>query len=178
LALIGACGGGMVGNATGHVARVLSWDKRVCGSGIHALVASISAVGGIGQIVRASSVSNASGDDAFRDLAGDSGHLRRSERLSSIQFALGNYVEPQRGRSFAVGVVNGVLFAIFFRTLLWGLFDTFIGLTNALAILSFCDQHPSISRVADLPGGPERSETRPVMSATSTLSPAHRALAQ
>ncbi len=71
-----------------------------------------------------------------------------------------------------------VLFAIFFWTLRWGLFDTFIGLTNALAILSFCDQHPSISRVADLLGGPERSETRPLMSATSTLSPAHRALAQ
>jgi AI-2 transport protein TqsA len=49
-----------------------------------------------------------------------------------------------------------VLFAIFFGTYLWGLFGTFIGLPIALAILSFCDRHPSSRWVADLLGGPQR----------------------
>jgi AI-2 transport protein TqsA len=79
--------------------------------------------------------------------------------LNIIQFAVGNYVEPRAAGSVLSVSPMVVLFAVFFGTFLWGLFGTFIGLPIALAILSFCDQHPSSRWVADLLGGPERSET-------------------
>jgi len=43
---------------------------------------------------------------------------------------------------------------MFFWTFVWCLFGTFIGVPIALAILSFCAQHPSSRWVADLLGGP------------------------
>ena len=54
-----------------------------------------------------------------------------------------------------------VLFAIFFWTFLWGLFGTFIGVPIALAILTFCAQHPSSRWLADLLGGPVPSAVEP-----------------
>ena len=73
--------------------------------------------------------------------------------LNIIQFAVGNYVEPRVAGSLLSVSPMVVLFAIFFWTFLWGLFGTFIGVPIALAILSFCDQHPSSRWVADLLGG-------------------------
>ena len=84
--------------------------------------------------------------------------------LNIIQFAVGSYVEPRAaGSSLSVSPMI-VLFAIFFWTFLWGLFGAFIGVPIALAILSFCDQHPSTRWVADLLGGPGRGEPEQIKS--------------
>ncbi len=84
--------------------------------------------------------------------------------LNLIQFAVGNYVEPRVAGSLLSVSPMVVLFAIFFWTYLWGLFGTFIGVPIALAILSFCDQHPSSRWVADLLGGPGQGETKQIKS--------------
>jgi predicted PurR-regulated permease PerM len=84
--------------------------------------------------------------------------------LNIIQSAVGNYVEPRvAGRLLSMSPMV-VLFAIFFWTFLWGLFGTFIGVPIALAILSFCDQHPSSRWVADLLGDPGRGGTTQIKS--------------
>jgi predicted PurR-regulated permease PerM len=74
--------------------------------------------------------------------------------LNIIQFVVGSYVEPRvSGNVFAISP-SVVLFTTFLWTYLWGLFGTFIGVPMALAILSFCDQHPSSRWIADLLGKP------------------------
>jgi AI-2 transport protein TqsA len=78
--------------------------------------------------------------------------------LNIIQFVIGSYVEPRLSGSMLAISPFVVLFTIFFWTFLWGLFGTFIGVPIALAILSFCAQHPSSRWVADLLGGPPASE--------------------
>jgi AI-2 transport protein TqsA len=76
--------------------------------------------------------------------------------LNLIQFVIGSYVEPRvSGSVFAISPLV-VLFATFLWTYLWGLFGTFIGVPIALAILTFCDQHPSSRWLADLLGQPAR----------------------
>jgi predicted PurR-regulated permease PerM len=79
--------------------------------------------------------------------------------LNVIQFVIGSYIEPR----FAGNVLSisppVVLFATLFWTFLWGLFGTFIGVPIALAVLSFCGQHPSSRWIADLLGGPSRPKT-------------------
>ena len=76
--------------------------------------------------------------------------------LNVIQFVVGSYIEPRvSGNVLSISPLV-VLFAIFFWTFLWGLFGTFIGVPIALAILSFCAQHPSSRWLADLLGGPQR----------------------
>jgi AI-2 transport protein TqsA len=84
--------------------------------------------------------------------------------LNIIQFAVGNYVEPRLAGSLLSVSPMVVLFAIFFWTFLWGLFGTFIGAPIALAIISFCGQHPSSRWVADLLGDPGRGETKQIKS--------------
>ena len=74
--------------------------------------------------------------------------------LNIIQFVIGSYVEPRLSGSVLSISPFLVLFAIFFWTFLWGLFGTFIGVPIALAILTFCDQHPSSRWLANLLGGP------------------------
>jgi AI-2 transport protein TqsA len=77
--------------------------------------------------------------------------------LNVIQFVVGSYIEPRvAGKVLAISPLV-VLFAVFFWTFLWGLFGTFIGVPIALAILTFCDQHPSSRWLADLLGGPKQS---------------------
>jgi AI-2 transport protein TqsA len=77
--------------------------------------------------------------------------------LNLIQFVIGSYVEPRvSGNVLAISPVI-VLFATFLWTYLWGLFGTFIGVPMVLAILTFCDQHPSSRWLADLLGKPARS---------------------
>jgi AI-2 transport protein TqsA len=79
--------------------------------------------------------------------------------LNIIQFVVGSYIEPRvAGTMLSISPVM-VLFAIFSWTFLWGLFGTFIGVPIAIAILTFCAQHPSSRWVADLLGGP--TETKP-----------------
>jgi predicted PurR-regulated permease PerM len=78
--------------------------------------------------------------------------------LNVIQFVVGSYIEPRvSGNVLSISPLV-VLFAIFFFTFLWGLFGTFIGVPIALAILSFCGQHPSSRWLADLFRGPQRTK--------------------
>jgi AI-2 transport protein TqsA len=74
--------------------------------------------------------------------------------LNIIQFVIGSYVEPRLSGSMLSISPFVVLFTIFFWTFLWGLFGTFIGVPIALAIVTFCDQHPSSRWLAILLGGP------------------------
>jgi AI-2 transport protein TqsA len=78
--------------------------------------------------------------------------------LNVIQFVVGSYIEPRvSGNVLSISPLV-VLFAIFFWTFLWGLFGTFIGVPIAIAIVSFCGQHPSSRWLADLLGGPQRTK--------------------
>ena len=80
--------------------------------------------------------------------------------LNVIQFVVGSYVEPRvSGNVLAISPFV-VLFATFLWTYLWGLFGTFIGVPMALAILTFCAQHPASRWLADLLGQPLRSRKR------------------
>jgi predicted PurR-regulated permease PerM len=80
--------------------------------------------------------------------------------LNIIQFVVGSYVEPRvSGNVLSISPLV-VLFAIFLWTFLWGLFGTFIGVPIAVAILTFCDQHPSSRWLADLLGGSAQARTR------------------
>lgn len=74
--------------------------------------------------------------------------------LNIIQFVVGSYVEPRLSGSVLSISPSVVLFSIFFWTFLWGLFGTFIGVPIAIAILTFCGQHPSSRWVTNLLGGP------------------------
>jgi AI-2 transport protein TqsA len=78
--------------------------------------------------------------------------------LNIIQFVIGSYVEPRLSGSVLSISPFIVLLTIFFWTFVWGLFGTFIGVPIALAILTFCEQHPASRWVADLLGGPPRAE--------------------
>jgi AI-2 transport protein TqsA len=79
--------------------------------------------------------------------------------LNIIQFVVGSYVEPRVSGNMLAISPSVVLFAIFLWTFLWGLFGTFIGVPIALAILTFCGQHPSSRWLADLLGGPTQTKT-------------------
>jgi AI-2 transport protein TqsA len=78
--------------------------------------------------------------------------------LNIIQFVVGSYIEPRVSGTMLSISPFVVLFAIFFWTFLWGLFGTFIGVPMALAILSFCSQHPSSRWIAELLGGPKQAK--------------------
>jgi predicted PurR-regulated permease PerM len=78
--------------------------------------------------------------------------------LNIIQFVVGSYIEPRVSGTMLSISPFIVLFAIFFWTFLWGLFGTFIGVPIALAILSFCSQHPSSRWIAELLGGPRQAK--------------------
>jgi AI-2 transport protein TqsA len=74
--------------------------------------------------------------------------------LNIIQFVIGSYVEPRLSGNVLSISPSLVLFTIFLWTFLWGLYGTFIGVPIALAVLTFCAQHPSSRFLADLLGGP------------------------
>jgi len=76
--------------------------------------------------------------------------------LNVIQFVIGSYVEPRVSGNVLTISPLVVVFATFLWTYLWGLFGTFIGVPITLAILTFCDQHPSSRWLADLFGQPPR----------------------
>jgi predicted PurR-regulated permease PerM len=73
--------------------------------------------------------------------------------LNIIQFAIGSYVEPRLSGNLLSISPSVVLFSTLLWTSLWGFFGTFIGVPIALAILSFCNQHPSSRWISDLFGG-------------------------
>ena len=78
--------------------------------------------------------------------------------LNVIQFVVGSYVEPRVSGNVLAISPWVVMFTTFLWTYLWGLFGTFIGVPVALAILTFCDQHPSSRWLADLLGEPVRAK--------------------
>jgi AI-2 transport protein TqsA len=80
--------------------------------------------------------------------------------LNIIQFVIGSYIEPRLSGNVLSISPFVVLFAIFLWTFLWGLFGTFIGVPIALAVLTFCAQHPSSRWLADLLGGPAQTEAK------------------
>jgi AI-2 transport protein TqsA len=73
--------------------------------------------------------------------------------LNIIQFVIGSYVEPRLSGNMLSISPTVVLFSTLLWTSLWGFFGTFIGVPIALAVLSFCNQHPSSQWIADLFGG-------------------------
>jgi AI-2 transport protein TqsA len=76
-----------------------------------------------------------------------------------IQFVIGSYVEPRvSGNVLSISPLV-VLFAVFFWTILWGLYGAFIGVPIAVDALTFCSHHPSIRWIADLLGGPAPAKT-------------------
>ena len=81
--------------------------------------------------------------------------------LNVIQFVIGSYVEPRVSGNVLTISPLVVVFATFLWTYLWGLFGTFIGVPITLAILTFCDQHPSSRWLADLFGrAPRKNRVR------------------
>jgi AI-2 transport protein TqsA len=81
--------------------------------------------------------------------------------LNVIQFVVGSYVEPRVAGSALSMSPTVVVFAIFLWTYLWGLFGAFIGVPIAIAIITFCSQHPSSRWVSDLLGGSEGARAPP-----------------
>jgi len=79
--------------------------------------------------------------------------------LNMIQFVVGSYIEPRVSGNVLAISPSVVLFSILLWTFLWGLFGTFIGVPIALAILTFCAQHPASRWVADLLGGPTEGKS-------------------
>ncbi len=76
--------------------------------------------------------------------------------LSIIQFVIGSYIEPRiSGSALAISPFV-VLFSVFFWAYLWGFFGAFIGVPIAIAILTFCAEHPSSRWVSDLFGAPDQ----------------------
>lgn len=70
--------------------------------------------------------------------------------LNVIQFVIGSYIEPRvSGTALAMSPFL-VLFSVFFWTYMWGLFGAFIGVPIAIAVLTFCAQHPSSRWLSDL----------------------------
>jgi predicted PurR-regulated permease PerM len=76
--------------------------------------------------------------------------------LNIIQFVIGSYIEPRVSASALAVSPFVVLFAVFFWTFLWGVFGAFIGVPVTIAVLTFCDKHPSSRWLSDLLGA-ERS---------------------
>lgn len=75
--------------------------------------------------------------------------------LNVIQFVIGSYIEPRlSGSALAISPFL-VLFSVFLWTYLWGFFGAFIGVPIAIALLTFCAEHPSSRWVADLLGAPD-----------------------
>jgi len=74
--------------------------------------------------------------------------------LNIIQFVVGSYIEPRVAGNVLSLSPTLVLFAVFLGAFIWGLFGAFIGVPIAIALVAFCEQHPSSRWVADLLGAP------------------------
>jgi len=80
--------------------------------------------------------------------------------LNLIQFVVGSYIEPRVSGSMLSMSPTLVLFAVFFGAFLWGLFGAFIGVPITIAILTYCDKHPSTRWLSDLLGAPPEAKKR------------------
>lgn len=78
--------------------------------------------------------------------------------LNIIQFVVGSYLEPR----FAGGAVSVspfiVLFAVFFWAFLWGIPGAFIGVPIVIAILTVCEEFPSLRPLSDLLGSSGKND--------------------
>lgn len=78
--------------------------------------------------------------------------------LNLIQFAIGNYVEPMvSGSALSISPFI-VVFSIFFWTFMWGLFGTFLGVPITIALLTVCENIPSLNWISDILGGKKRTQ--------------------
>ena len=80
--------------------------------------------------------------------------------LNIIQFVIGSYIEPRISGNMLSISPSLVLFATLLWTFLWGLFGTFIGVPIAIAVLSFCSQHPSSRWISELFDGSKQRKAR------------------
>lgn len=70
--------------------------------------------------------------------------------LYLIQFLIGNYLEPIiAGRALAISPLV-MLVAFFFWAFLWGIPGAFIGIPVTIALLTVCEQNPSLNWLAKL----------------------------
>jgi AI-2 transport protein TqsA len=70
--------------------------------------------------------------------------------LYLIQFLIGSYLEPIiAGRALAISPLV-MLVAFFFWAFLWGIPGAFIGIPVTIALLTVCEQNPSLRWLADL----------------------------
>lgn len=76
--------------------------------------------------------------------------------LNLIQFIVGSYVEPRVSGGVLSISPFVVLFSVVFWAFLWGVYGAFIGVPIVIAILTFCEHHPSTRFWADLFGAPKR----------------------
>lgn len=75
--------------------------------------------------------------------------------LYLIQFLIGSYLEPIiAGRALAISPLV-MLVAFFFWAFLWGVPGAFIGIPLTIALLTVCEQHPSLNRLARLCSAPD-----------------------
>jgi AI-2 transport protein TqsA len=75
--------------------------------------------------------------------------------LYLIQFLIGSYLEPIiAGRALAISPLV-MLVAFFFWAFLWGVPGAFIGIPVTIALLTACEQHPSLNRLARLFSAPD-----------------------
>jgi AI-2 transport protein TqsA len=70
---------------------------------------------------------------------------------------VGSYLEPRiAGNALSLSPTL-VLFAVFLGAFIWGLFGAFIGVPIAIAIVAFCEQHPSTRWLSDILGAPPKA---------------------
>jgi predicted PurR-regulated permease PerM len=75
--------------------------------------------------------------------------------LYLIQFLIGNYLEPIiAGKALAISPLV-MLVAFFFWAFLWGIPGAFIGIPVTIALLTICEQNPSLRWVAKLLAAPD-----------------------
>ncbi|RVG87385.1 AI-2E family transporter [Sinorhizobium meliloti] len=72
--------------------------------------------------------------------------------LNLIQFVVSSYIEPRAsGSALSMSPVM-VLFSVFLWGYLWGIFGAFIGVPITIALLTFCNEHPSSKWLSELFG--------------------------
>jgi AI-2 transport protein TqsA len=70
--------------------------------------------------------------------------------LNILQFVIGSYIEPRvAGTAVAVSPFM-VLFAVFFRGMLWGVAGALIGVPVLIALAAVCTRHPAVRPIAIL----------------------------
>lgn len=82
--------------------------------------------------------------------------------LNLIQFVVGSYLEPRIAGAALSMSPFVVLFSVFFWSYLWGILGAFIGVPIAIAVITFCAQHPSSIWLSQLLGAaPDASLKEP-----------------